>query len=157
LQPERRTRKVTLWGGFLTKHSRARPVIAAHAGVPSLAKPRSARLSFTVRSHMQLRYRILVSIAGAAALTLLTAFLSSAFASASPRLASVLFWPNTLLQSAVGCAQLRVGAKVFCEGTPLNVLAYWTSFPLGVLVYGIAAYALLGRLGMTSNQRLERP
>ncbi len=30
-------------------HSRRRPAIASHAGVPSLAKPRSARLSANVR------------------------------------------------------------------------------------------------------------
>jgi hypothetical protein len=41
----------------LTKRSRRRPVIATHARVPSLAKPRSARLSANVR-HQSLKLRV---------------------------------------------------------------------------------------------------
>ena len=40
-----------LWGGLLTIAPGVAPALASHAGVPSLAKPRSARLSSTVRGH----------------------------------------------------------------------------------------------------------
>ena len=35
---------------LLTMHSRGRPAIASHVGVPSLAKPRAASLSANVRA-----------------------------------------------------------------------------------------------------------
>ena len=50
-------------GGASNPALQAAPVIAVHAGVPSLAKPRSARLSFTVRFRSgQKRVFILASL-----------------------------------------------------------------------------------------------
>lgn len=57
-------------------------------------------------------------------------------------LSNLLFWQNELLQSL--CPQVNIGTpeNPVYEGTPLNLLAFIASF-LGVLIYGVAAYAVL--------------
>ncbi len=55
----------------------------------------------------------------------------------------VLFWQNTLLQSLVPPNNIGTPAQPAYEATPLNIAAYWASYPLGAFVYAVVAYALL--------------
>ena len=114
-------------------------------------------LNFTVRSRMQLRYRLVVALAAAAILTFGLAGLAAALMDTHPTIAEALFWPNTLLQGLAPCPPLRVGDVVGCEGTPVNFFMFIASFVLSFLVYGSAAYVLLGRANATSNNRWRGP
>jgi len=79
-------------------------------------------------------------------LTALTAALSYFASQAGAELASeILFWPNTLMQSLVPPHNVGTTAHPIYEGTPLNIAAFFVSFPLAVLVYGTAAYIFLRR------------
>jgi hypothetical protein len=114
-------------------------------------------LNFTVRSRLQLRSRLSVALAWATGLTFISAAISAMLISSRPGVSDVVFWPNTLLQSLAPCAVLKVGDIVGCEGTPLNLVMYVASFFLGVLVYGVVAYVLIGRRRATSNNRWRGP
>ena len=57
----------------------------------------------------------------------------------------ILSWPNTLLQSFVPCNNIGTSAHPFCEGTPLNLLAYWASYPFSIFVYSVVAYFIVRR------------
>ena len=57
----------------------------------------------------------------------------------------ILSWPNTLMQSFVPCNNIGTPDHPFCEGAPLNVLAYWTSHPFGIFVYSAVAYIFIRR------------
>lgn len=74
-----------------------------------------------------------------------------AYEMGSEAAARVLSWPNTALQTFVPCFQIGKPEKPFCEGTPLNFLAYAASFPVGVAVYSAAAYFFLRRRSATST------
>jgi len=79
-------------------------------------------------------------------LTALSAALSYFASQAEASLVSeILFWPNTLMQSLVPLHNVGTTAHPLYEGTPLNVAAFFVSFPLAVLVYGIVAYVFLRR------------
>ena len=60
-------------------------------------------------------------------------------------LARTLTWANTLLQRAVPCNNIGTTAEPFCEGTPLNLLAYFASFPVSLAAYSVVAYGLVLR------------
>jgi len=60
-------------------------------------------------------------------------------------LAAAFFWPNSLLQSAAPCVRGSGVARPFCEGTPINALAFVASFPLSITVYSAIAYVILRR------------
>jgi hypothetical protein len=60
--------------------------------------------------------------------------------------AALLSWPNSLLQSLVSCVP-DTGDNTGCEGTPLNVAAYFCSFGLAWFAYAVAIYALIRRRG----------
>jgi hypothetical protein len=78
--------------------------------------------------------------------TALTAALSYFASQAGAELLSeILFWPNTLMQSLVPLRNIGTTAHPLYEGTPLNIAAFFISFPLAVLVYGTAAYIFLRR------------
>lgn len=57
----------------------------------------------------------------------------------------ILSWPNTLLQSLVSPHNIGTPEKPVYEGTAFNVLAYFASFPLSVIVYSVVAYRLLNK------------
>jgi hypothetical protein len=57
----------------------------------------------------------------------------------------ILFWPNTLMQSLVPLHNIGTTAHPLYEGTPLNIAAFFASFPVAVLVYGTASYIFLRR------------
>ena len=79
-------------------------------------------------------------------LTALSAALAYFASRAGAQLISeILFWPNTLMQSLVPLHNIGTTAHPLYEGTPLNIAAFFVSFPLAVLVYGTAAYIFLRR------------
>ena len=78
--------------------------------------------------------------------TALTAALSYFASQAGAELISeILFWPNTLMQSLVPLHNIGTTAHPLYEGTPLNIAAFFVSFPLAIFVYGTAAYIFLRR------------
>jgi hypothetical protein len=80
------------------------------------------------------------------AVTALTAALSYFASQAGAALVGeISFWPNTLMQSLVPFHNIGTTAYPLYEGTPLNIAAYWVSFPLAILVYGTAGYISLRR------------
>jgi hypothetical protein len=62
-------------------------------------------------------------------------------------LARTLGWPNSLLQALVPCNNIGTAERPLCEGTPLNLLAYFLSFPVAIAVYSFVAYVLVRRRG----------
>ena len=60
-------------------------------------------------------------------------------------LSDVLFWPNALMQGLVPLHNIGIPEQPFYEGTPLNIAAFFLSFPLAVLAYGTGAYLFLRR------------
>src|SRR5438034_8669481 len=58
-----------------------------------------------------------------------------------------IFWPNTLLQNLVpvvyGLPNIGTPDHPLYEGTPVNILAFFISFPLAIFVYSIVAYIFL--------------
>jgi hypothetical protein len=60
-------------------------------------------------------------------------------------LSGILFWPNTVLQNLIACAPIQASPQHFCEGTPLNLIAYIASFPISVAVYSAITFAFIGR------------
>jgi hypothetical protein len=67
-------------------------------------------------------------------------------------LASVFFWPNSLLQSAAPCVRGSGLERPFCEGTPINALAFVASFPLSIAAYSAIAYIILRRYTHHNNK-----
>ena len=55
-----------------------------------------------------------------------------------------LFWHNTLIQNTIGGYNIGTTEKPVIEGTPLNILAFLASIPLGFVIYGVIAYVVLG-------------
>lgn len=78
--------------------------------------------------------------------TALTAALSYFASQAGGELLSeILFWPNTLMQNVVPLHNIGTTVHPLYEGTPLNIAAFFVSFPLAILVYGTTAYIFLRR------------
>jgi hypothetical protein len=78
--------------------------------------------------------------------TALTAALSYFASQAGGELVGeILFWPNTLMQSLIPLHNIGTTAHPLYEGTPLNIAAFFVSFPLAILVYGTAIYIFLRR------------
>jgi hypothetical protein len=72
---------------------------------------------------------------------LLLAF--SISASINPWFSRALFWQNTLLQSLIPPLNIGTAEHPVYEGTPLNILAFFASIPLGIAIYSTAAYFLI--------------
>ena len=70
-----------------------------------------------------------------------------AFHAGSESLSGILLWPNTVLQNLVpvayGLSNIGTPNHPLYEGTPVNILAFFISFPLAILVYSIVAYIFL--------------
>jgi hypothetical protein len=70
-----------------------------------------------------------------------------AFRAGAQSLSEILLWPNTLLQNLVpvvyGLPNVGTPELPLYEGTPVNILAFFISFPLAIFVYSIVAYAFL--------------
>ena len=80
---------------------------------------------------------------------LLTAVLAGAayysYEGGAQNLSIILFWPNSLLQNFVPCINGGAPERPFCEGTPMNALAFVAGFPLSIAVYSALAYVLIRR------------
>jgi H+/gluconate symporter-like permease len=90
----------------------------------------------------------LVAMAIGTAVTLLGAAGSYlAFHAGAESLSEILLWPNTVLQNLVpvvyGLPNIGTPDHPLYEGTPVNILAFFISFPLAILVYSIVAYIFL--------------
>ncbi len=96
---------------------------------------------------MRSRLSILsIAFAIGAAITLMLTVAASLAHDIGAELATrILSWPNTLLQGLVSPHNIGTMEKPFYEGTALNVLAYFASFPLSISVYSLVAYFLIRR------------
>ncbi|MEQ1935640.1 MAG: hypothetical protein ABL962_17420 [Fimbriimonadaceae bacterium] len=89
---------------------------------------------------------ILLALGIGILITAVTAALSHFASELGAELASdILSWPNTLLQSLVPLHNIGTSEQPFYEGTPLNIAAFFVSFPLAILIYGMVAYIALRR------------
>ena len=93
---------------------------------------------------------ILLALGIGTLITAVTAILSFVTLYAGAELISeILFWPNTLMQSLVpplyGLPNIGTPDHPLYEGTPVNIAAFFVSFPLGILVYSTVAYIFLRR------------
>jgi hypothetical protein len=52
---------------------------------------------------------------------------------------------RSLPQSAAPCVRGSGLERLFCEGTPINALAFVASFPLSIIAYSAIAYIILRR------------
>lgn len=59
--------------------------------------------------------------------------------------AEVLFWQNFALQALVPLHNVGTVEQPFMMATPLNIAAFFASFPLGMIIYGVAAFFVLRR------------
>ena len=121
-----------------------RSTFAANRAAP----PRSLSLG-SVRS-MRRFLSILLALGIGTLVTAVTAALSYlAFQTGAELVSEVLFWPNTLLQSLVpvlyGLPNIGTPDHPLYEGTPVNIAAFFVSFPLGILVYSAVAYVFVCR------------
>ena len=86
---------------------------------------------------------------------LLTAFLAGAAYVAdlfhAATLSSYLFWPNSLLQGLAPCIPLNNGKADLCEGSPINLIMFFLSFPVSIFVYATAAFLLLRAFGRSNR------
>jgi len=106
--------------------------------------------------NMTLTRRILLALIIGVALTLALAWLSfEANEVGYEDLSNVLFWQNSLLQSRVPLLDIGRPGRPFQEGTPLIVLAFILSFPIGFVVYGVGAFVVISRL--VERQGTARP
>ena len=60
---------------------------------------------------------------------------------------NVLYWQGWGLQSLVPCIEIGTVEKPFCEGSPLNVVAFFAGVPLGFVLYSVAVYIFLSARG----------
>jgi hypothetical protein len=69
--------------------------------------------------------------------------LALAFWTDDDQLSRILFWHNTLIQKAIGGYNIGTPEEPVIEGTPVNLVAFLASIPLGFLIYGAIAYVVL--------------
>ena len=106
---------------------------------------------------MILRRALISAVCGTALAAITSLAASAAFDAGAEGLSRVLFWPNTLLQLAVPCNNIGTPAQPMCEGSPLNVLAYFISFPLAVVAYSAFSFWWLrSKSARAPNKSLER-
>ena len=87
---------------------------------------------------------ILVAVGIGALLTAVTATAAYfASRSGSDRLSEIIYWPNTALQALMPAPNIGTPGHPLYEGTPLNILAFFASFPAATLIYALIAYLFL--------------
>jgi hypothetical protein len=67
-------------------------------------------------------------------------------------LARALFWQNSLLQSLVPLGDIGTPGKPVHEGSPLNLLAFLASIPLGIAIYSSLLWTALAFRGRGNHQ-----
>ena len=96
--------------------------------------------------------RLAVAVGIGIALTAGLAFAAALAHDAGASSASaVLFWQNSLLQALVPMPNIGTPDRPLYEGTPLNYLAFLASFPVGVIIYTVVAFAVLSRVSQHDN------
>ncbi|MET0937353.1 MAG: hypothetical protein ABWX83_15265 [Luteibacter sp.] len=96
--------------------------------------------------------RILWSFAIGVVVTLGMIWLSFAADDAGHQtLSDALYWQNWVLQSLLPTPDIGTLEHPFREGIPLTFVAWFASIPLGVLVYGLAAFFL--SRGLTKSMK----
>ena len=89
---------------------------------------------------------ILLALGIGTLVTAVTAAISYfTFQAGAELVSEILFWPNTLMQSLVPVHNIGTPEHSFYEGTPVNIAAFFVSFPLGILVYSAVAYIFVRR------------
>jgi 4-amino-4-deoxy-L-arabinose transferase-like glycosyltransferase len=96
---------------------------------------------------MTLTRRILLAFIIGVLLTLLLAwFADEANRYGYDDLSSALFWQNSALQAHIPMLNVGTADHPIHEATPLHVLAFLASFPIGFLVYGVGAFIVISNL-----------
>ena len=79
---------------------------------------------------------ILLALGIGTLVTAVTAAISYfTFQAGAESVSEILCWPNTLMQSLVPLHNIGTPEHPFYEGTPVNIAAFFVSFPLSILVY----------------------
>jgi hypothetical protein len=55
----------------------------------------------------------------------------------------ILYWQGYGLQRLMPCNEIGTQSQPFCEGTPLNLLAFFAGIPLGILIYSTLSFLIL--------------
>jgi hypothetical protein len=85
---------------------------------------------------------VLIALAVGVFVTAASYFASN---SGAQTVSEVLFWPNFALQALLPAPNIGTPDHPIYEGTPLNILAFFASFPFATLVYAGLAYLVLRR------------
>ncbi|APG05889.1 hypothetical protein BJI69_19590 [Luteibacter rhizovicinus DSM 16549] len=88
---------------------------------------------------------LLAALIGVTVTLLLIASSFAADDAGHETLSNVLFWQNWLLQALVPTPDIGAAEHPFAEGTPLTFIAWFASVPLGFVIYGVAAFAIMRR------------
>ena len=97
------------------------------------------------RRTVTVRRVMLAAVIGVAVTLLLIAASFAADDAGLETLSNVLFWQNWLLQALVPAPTGPPAANPFAGGMPLAFIAWFASVPLGFVIYGVAAYAVIRR------------
>lgn len=89
---------------------------------------------------------MLAAVIGIAVTLLLIAASFSADDAGHESLSNVLFWQNWLLQALLPPPAVGSSPNPFAERMPLAFIAWFASVPLGFVIYGVAAFAVMRRL-----------
>lgn len=96
---------------------------------------------------MTIKRVLLAAVIGVAITLLLIAASFAADDAGHEGLSNVLFWQNWLLQALLPAPAVGSSPNPFAERMPLTFIAWFASVPLGFVLYGAAAFAVLRRLG----------
>ncbi len=70
----------------------------------------------------------------------------------APTLGSYLYWPNSLLQAFSPCVPLSsTDVPGSCEGSPINLLMFFLSFPASIVICALAAFLLTRAFGHSNH------
>jgi UPF0716 family protein affecting phage T7 exclusion len=96
---------------------------------------------------------LLAAVIGVAVTLLLIAASFAADDAGHETLSNVLFWQNWLLQALMPAPNIGSAEHPFAEGTPLTFIVWFASVPLGFVIYGVAAFAVIRRLRLLKRLR----
>ena len=80
------------------------------------------------------------ALIGAGTTLLLFASAFALDAAGFERTARFMFWQNEMLQGLIPPLNIGTAQHPVYEGSPLNILAFFASVPLGFVIYSVAAY-----------------
>ena len=58
-------------------------------------------------------------------------------------LSHVLYWQGWWLQEFIPCQNSGTTENPACEGTPLNMVVFFSGIPFGIILYTLLAFAVL--------------